>query len=355
MMDKTTRTSALFLAAAVGIAGLYYARDVLAPFALAVFLWLMIDGFAHGLQRIARIGKVSLLPGPLALAVAGLAVVADSAAIVAVVADTAADFAQRGPDYARRIDEVMAELGALVGIAEPPTLGELLRGLDIGAFLGAISTAIRGIAADALFVGIYVAFLFAAQATFPKKLDALFPDAEDRARARLVVGAIRGSLERYLAVQTLGAALSASLAFGVMTLLGLDNALFWAFLIFLFNYIPTIGSIVGTALPVLFSLVQFDSLVEPAVLLATLTAIEFTLGNFLMPRLQGANLNLTTIVVLLGLALWGAIWGIPGMFLSSPLTVMLMIVLAQFPSTRWIAVLLSADGRPEASLRPAAR
>ncbi|MEL6258357.1 MAG: hypothetical protein AAFQ67_04800, partial [Pseudomonadota bacterium] len=62
------------------------------------------------------------------------------------------------------------------------------------------------------------------------------------------------------------------------------------------------------------------------------------------------SLNLSALVVLLSLAVWGALWGIPGMFLSAPLTVLMMILFAQAPSTRWIAILLSADGKPEGLL-----
>jgi hypothetical protein len=51
--------------------------------------------------------------------------------------------------------------------------------------------------------------------------------------------------------------------------------------------------------------------------------------------------------VLLSLAFWGAIWGLPGMFLSTPLTVTAIIILSQFQGSRWIAVLLSGDGEPE--------
>jgi len=61
---------------------------------------------------------------------------------------------------------------------------------------------------------------------------------------------------------------------------------------------------------------------------------------------MGETLNLSSLVVLISLAVWGAIWGIPGMFLSAPLTVLMMILLAQTPGARWIAILLSADGHP---------
>jgi len=62
--------------------------------------------------------------------------------------------------------------------------------------------------------------------------------------------------------------------------------------------------------------------------------------------MQGKSLNIDPIAVLLSLAFWGAIWGLPGMFLSTPLTVMAMIILAQFDGSRWIAILLSSDGEP---------
>jgi len=54
------------------------------------------------------------------------------------------------------------------------------------------------------------------------------------------------------------------------------------------------------------------------------------------------------VVVVLSLAFWGAIWGVPGMFLSTPLTVVAIIILIQFPNTRWLAILLSRDGDPGA-------
>jgi len=63
--------------------------------------------------------------------------------------------------------------------------------------------------------------------------------------------------------------------------------------------------------------------------------------------MQGRSLNIDPIVVLLALAFWGAIWGLAGAFLSTPLTTMTMVILAQFRGTRWIAVLLSEDGAPE--------
>jgi len=97
----------------------------------------------------------------------------------------------------------------------------------------------------------------------------------------------------------------------------------------------------------LFALVQFDTYWQAIALLVVLQTIQFVVGNVVLPRMQGRSLNIDPVVILLALAFWGAIWGVAGMFLSTPLTTMLMVILAQFPGTRWIAVILSADGEPD--------
>ena len=125
---------------------------------------------------------------------------------------------------------------------------------------------------------------------------------------------------------------------------GIDYAPFWALLIFMLNYIPTFGSMVGVLFPSLLALVQFDSLTNFFILVPILTAIQMLIGNVLEPKLMGNSLNLSAIVVLLSLAIWGSIWGIPGMFLSVPITVVLMIIFSNVPQTRAIAILLSSDG-----------
>ena len=100
-------------------------------------------------------------------------------------------------------------------------------------------------------------------------------------------------------------------------------------------------------LPPLFALVQFDTWWQAATLFVVLNTIQFLVGNVVLPRMQGDSLNIDPVMVLLSLAFWGAIWGVPGMFLSTPLTVAVMVILAQFPATRKAAVLISANGAPQ--------
>ncbi|MEY3235606.1 MAG: hypothetical protein RL230_2877, partial [Pseudomonadota bacterium] len=101
----------------------------------------------------------------------------------------------------------------------------------------------------------------------------------------------------------------------------------------------------------IFALVQFTSPVPALVILAGTQGIGFVVGNIIQPRMTGDSLNISVLVVFLSLVFWGKLWGGPGAFLAVPMTVMLMIVLAQFPSTRWIAVvLLSNNGNPDSNV-----
>lgn len=127
-------------------------------------------------------------------------------------------------------------------------------------------------------------------------------------------------------------------------LIGVDFAIFWAFLIFLLNYIPTIGSLIATAFPAVLTLVQFETFTPFIIVLVAITGIQMVVGNFIEPKMMGNSLKISSLVVLLSLAFWGAIWGVTGMFLCVPITVILMIIFAQFPTSRPIAILLSDDG-----------
>jgi predicted PurR-regulated permease PerM len=127
-------------------------------------------------------------------------------------------------------------------------------------------------------------------------------------------------------------------------MVGVDFASFWAVLIFLLNFIPTIGSIIATAFPSLLALVQFETAGPFFITISILTAIQFSIGSLIEPKLMGNRLNLSPLVILLSLGLWGSIWGIPGMFLCVPITVIIMIICAYFPETRPIAVALSGNG-----------
>jgi AI-2 transport protein TqsA len=334
------------LAAAAIIAGLVYFADLLTPLALAIFLWLTIDAFADSMVR-----RVKMLHKGVAVLLAVLIVFVTLAFIVAFVVEYAASLSKTYGAYQIRLDALIKQVHDMLPLeGEAPTIGELFTRVNPGTILRGVADALQSFGGEALFVIIYVACLFAAQSSLPKKMVAIFGEGAGQARATPIGRAIARSMEQYLWVQTITGLMIAGACWVLFMALGLQNALFWALVTFLLAYIPVVGGVAASLLPALFALVQFTSPVPAIIILAVSQAIQFVVGNVIQPRMTGDSLNISVLVVFLSLAFWGKLWGGPGMFLAVPLTVMLMIVLAQFPSTRWIAVMMSNNGNPDASV-----
>ncbi|QUD86866.1 AI-2E family transporter [Phenylobacterium montanum] len=337
----TARIALVVIAVVVAGAAFYWLNGILTPLALALFLTVMIDAMARALRE-----RVPFLPDQAALPIAVAVSLAALASTVFLVINNASLFAGQIALYGPKLNAVINGLAQAMGLKAPPTLNELINRLNPDAYLGKIAETLQGFATNALGVVIYLGFVLASRHGFQRKTRGLFPTEASRQHAAEVFQRIRTSIENYLWIQTVACGLIAVASWGVMAGLGLDNATFWAFVIFIVGFIPIIGGAVGILAPPLFALVQFDHWWRALAMLAGLQVINFIVGNIIYPRMQGRSLNIDPVVILLSLAFWGAIWGVAGMFLSTPLTVMAMVILAQFPGTRWIAVLLSSDGDP---------
>ena len=338
----TAQAALVVIATVVAGAALYWLRGILTPLALAIFLLIMIEGFARTIEK-----RVPGVNGSAATALAlGLTLAAFGMSLW-FVANNMGAFALQLNAYAPRLNAVIADAASAAGIqAEAPTFQELINRLNPGRLVGMVARSVQGFASDAVFVLIYLGFLIATRRGFKRKSRALFPDPAERREAADMFEDVRTGVEKYLWVQTVTGLLIAGAAYLIMVAVGLSNAWFWAFFIFITGYVPIIGPAVGLVLPCLFSLVELDGYARPIIMFLSLQGVNFLVGNVIYPRMQSDSLNLDPVVVLLALAFWGALWGIPGAFLSTPLTVTAMVILAQFQGSRWIAVLMSGNGDP---------
>ena len=344
-MDTTIRSCLLVLTFIAVTASLYFMRDLITPFALAIFIWLIIDTFARFLDNLSP-----KFPYWLALTVAVFIVVASITGIILIIADTAESVVGQAPRYGKRLDEIFHWVGGLIG-NDDLSINSFIASLELedkmSSGLAGFAGSVQGVLSNLATIAIYVVFLFVAQSSFPKKMDDLFPEKSGRAQATKVFARIRHSIEKYIGVQTIISLIQTVISYAIMAAVGLENALFWALVIFILNYIPIVGGLAAIVLPVAFGLVQFETLTPILIMAGGLFGAQFIIGNTIQPKMMGDSMNLSALVVVLSLTLWYALWGGVGAFLSAPLTVIIMIILAQFPTTRWIAVLLSADGQPD--------
>ena len=347
MQSSAVSRSALVLGATVAAgAALYWRRDRLTPLAMAVFLLIMIDGVKRSVA--ARTPLNDRWAGTAALLLVVLAFFASIAIIVNGAAGFFGEASGVSQNIGPRIDQIIRDVYALIRLNNPPTAQDLINGVDLRGYLTSVAFQVQGIASGAFFVLVYLGFLLASQIGFRRKIIAMFPHRHQRDEAIAVFNRVRGGVEGYLWVQTVTGALICAAAWILMRAVGLQNAEVWTFVIFIVGFIPVLGGAVAGLAPPLFALVQFPSYWPALILLVGLQTILFIVGNLVQPRMQGDNQNIDPVVVLLALAFWGKLWGVVGMFLSTPLAVMAMAILAEFKGSRWMAVLLSGDGEPYA-------
>ncbi|HZH87900.1 MAG TPA: AI-2E family transporter [Chitinophagaceae bacterium] len=122
---------------------------------------------------------------------------------------------------------------------------------------------------------------------------------------------------------------------------GISFPIFWGLVAFLLNFIQMIGSIVSVAALALFALVELSFAGSFVFFVAVIIGIQFILGNILEPILMGKSFSINTVAVLIMLAIWGFIWGIPGLILAVPISALLKRIFEQFPSTQIYAKAMS--------------
>jgi len=226
-------------------------------------------------------------------------------------------------------------------------------GLDINAIalpnittiVSSIGASVARIATSTGMIIVYMIFMFIEQGTFHDKLLHLFPNKAQNKKMQYIFHSIDTNMKKYLFMKTWLSAATGLISYFWMYMLGLQFAGVWAFAIFILSYIPTIGAILGCTMPILFAAIMGATLNQVILISLGLIGLQIIFGNILEPKLTGKTLNLSTLAILINLVFWGLIWGVAGMFFSVPLLVAVFIITAQFDSTRWIAILLSADGK----------
>jgi len=347
-MDSVARNSIVLLAVVAVGAALHWLQEILTPLVMAIFLVFLIDGLSRAIDK-----RVKFLPDGASLPVALVLIALAFAGSIWLMVAGFDGFADQVKTSAATLDVMLAKAAVQFGLETPPPLRDLVANLGLEQLQAAAPTVLRGFNAAAkvlfflFFTLVYLGFLIASRDNFRRKIVVLFPEREDRRDAVHVFDRVRSGVEGYIWVQTITGLMIGAGCWAAMAAVGLENALFWAFLIFLLSYIPVIGGAVAGCAPALFAFLQFpDDPLRAVILFVVIQVWLFVIANVVLPKMQADDQNIDPIVVLLSLAFWGAIWGATGAFLSTPLTVMAMAIMAEFKGSRWLAVVLSSDGDP---------
>ncbi|MEL6306183.1 MAG: AI-2E family transporter, partial [Bacteroidota bacterium] len=246
--------------------------------------------------------------------------------------------------YKANLDSVLNQINSTFQIDLGQEITKSLEGFDYSGVLGSIADTLSGALGDLVMIVLYAVFLFSEEASLSEKIKKLFDSTEKYEKVSAMLSRINETFSDYIRLKTYLSLLTGLVGFIFLSIMGVDAAFFWAFLMFALNYIPTVGSLIATLFPAFFSLIQFGDVKPFIIILAGLGLAEWFIGNVLEPKIMGKSLNLSPLVTILALVVWGQIWGITGMLLSTPITVVMLIVFSQFESTRGVAILLSENG-----------
>lgn len=359
--DSRIQTVCLATLTIVAVAvALYLLRMVLVPFVLAAFLTLLLMPVVNFLMRKLRVGR------PFALAITlflGFLVILAVAAFVSV---SVGQFANSAQEYEAQLTRLLRKaetsgpVNAIVSLvggttstrtrtpvsANPPSpdtpqeapgtfhASQLLPEGAINGIARRFSSAVLSILSNGFLVLLFAAFLLMGSTT--------------QTKPRMgVIGEIEKRVQKYIVIKLLSSMATGFLVFLVLQFLGVRFAMSFGAFAFILNFIPNLGSIVATLLPLPFVMLTPDvSMVTVALALLLPLCIQFSIGSVLEPKIMGDTLGLHPVVVLMSLIFWGMLWGFSGMLLAVPMTASAKIIFGRIEVTKPIVAIL--EGRLEA-------
>ena len=325
------------------IAGLKVASEIVIILLLAIFISSLLSAFLTFLnkKRIPKLISYSFLT---------LLFVVFVSLITYLVNTSLASFVSALPIYEEKIKNLtLLTFSYLDTYNIKVNKDEILKLLDFNylfTFTKDIISNLGVILSKLLLITIGVAFILSESKLFNKKLKVIFKNDTQKL---VSFNLFSHNLQKYFAVKTFTSFLTGLLIYFVLLFFGIQYALLWAFVAFLFNFIPVVGSIVASLPAVLIALVSGN--IEMTLwLIIIYVVINISISNILEPKFMGTHLNLSPMIIFFSLIFWGWVLGIVGMFLAVPITMTIKIAFESSENTKWIGILLSNISQEKRSL-----
>lgn len=246
-----------------------------------------------------------------------------------------------------RVNEVLAIFNNLVDehyvfIFSPEQAIHFLKKDLLSKYGGDVANAVGSFTGSFMLFLIFYALILAGILNYRRYLTYVAGDVD---KNNLIANfeTIQKAIYSYIIIKILICFTTGLIVYLTCLIFQVNFALFWGFLVFILNFIPSIGSIVASIPPIAMCFIQYDSYKITFIFFVIIAVLQFMMGNFVEPRILGSRLQLNTLTVILGLIFWGFLWGIPGMLVAVPLLVLMRIIFSQFPNTRIIARIMGTS------------
>jgi len=344
-LSRIQATAMIIVAFAVVLFLLVQARFLLISLATAIVLFSLTSDAINLIAR-QHVGPLRI-PNWLASIVALVMITTTLLTLTSIVVAQINTVLVTTLSYTERAPSAIAALFSWFGEDVERAVLNSVSGVEVSSYLRAAAGQAGNLMSATVLIILFVGFLFAERIWFSTKLINFFGNEEQADRVGQIIGSIIRRVNRYLLVKTIVSFVTGVMIYLIAAYFGLDLAVAMGVLTFILNYIPNVGSIVATGLVALVGYVQLADAGDTLAIFVAVAVIQFANGNVIEPMLMGRALRLSSFGIIISLAFWGAVWGVPGMFLSVPIMVAAMIVCSEVPALRPVAILLSREGLPE--------
>ena len=326
----------IFASFIVVVAGIKSAESLMVTFLLSGFFAIIC---APPFMLMLRKG----VPDWLSLLIVVVGITGIQVVFITIIASSVSDFSQDIPLYQERLQVIFHDFVETLkgwGVDVPEDV--LKQHFDPGVILKmAASTlgGLGGVLSNSFMIILTVIFMLFEGSSLPHKLKYAF--GEDSIHMAHI-SQFLDNVKQYMTIKTVISLMTGSLIYIWLLAIGVDYALLWGLVAFLFNFVPNIGSIIAAVPAMLLALIQLGPISSLFVGLGYLLA-NIIMGNIIEPRYMGKGLGLSTLVVFLSLVFWGWVMGPVGMLLSVPLTMLLKIAFESSEDTKWIAIIMGPD------------
>lgn len=328
----------------LGILGLLYFSSILKPLVIAFLIWFIINQVKVSLGYIKVRGRS--LPAAIRSILAFLVIFIVIYLVAELLIYNIEGIVAAMPEYIENLNLSFSKVSEIIN---NPSYTEYLQkwinNLNLSGMATSIVSSLSGFVANSAVVLVYVIFFLLEDASFRVKIDRLFPNKkEEYTRFISNLKSVNESIRYYIWSMTAVSLVTGVISYIVLLMMGVEYAFLWSFLVFILNFIPYIGPLISSVLPAIFAVITTGELLQFIYVFAALEGIQIIIGNFVQPMVMGKGTNLAPITVIVALSVWGMIWGIVGMILAVPIMAVLVIILSQVPSARYLAIILSEKG-----------
>ena len=333
------------IALGVILTGLYFGAGFLIPIVIAFIIMNVLEAMIEQLQK-------HHVPKYLAMFISVVVVVTGIAMFGLILVSQANEFADAAPKYFERLKQLSTSLISGLDESWVQRLQKFASSIDVSAAVSSALGSVSTLFGHFTLVVLYVGFLLAERGMNYRRFVSIGRTKEEKRQYAQILDNISEGMRQYLFVKTILSLMTSFLSYIVLKYLKVDFAETWAAIIFLLNWIPSIGSVLGVVFPAIIALLQFDTLGPFLIIAVFLTIVQFAIGNILEPMLMGRSLDLGLFTVMVALTFWSMIWGIAGAFLSIPITASIMIICRELDGWRWVATLLSGSNSSDLAASP---